>query len=145
MASIRRVRKGFRKEVLRSVSAGDGNIEKLMEIAGKYFGHDVGYEVLIKTFLGSEVSNALTYLRSDGLVESVGRKWLPATELTPEQSTVVSSRRWKRLRGELMSEVRFGHEHGLIEEATKASELLSMVASSSDEHADVDAANVPTA
>ena len=128
MASIRRVRKGFRKDALRAVSAGDGNIEKLIEIAGKHFGSDVGYEVLIKSFLGSEVSNALTYLRGEGLVESIGRKWLPASELTTEQSTTVSTRRWKRLRGELKEEVRFAHEHGMIDEATRASELLALVA-----------------
>jgi len=36
MASMRRVRKNFRKEVLRTISTGDGNIETLIEIAGKH-------------------------------------------------------------------------------------------------------------
>jgi hypothetical protein len=127
MASMRRVRKNFRKAVLRTISTGDGNIETLIEIAGKHFGHDVGYEVLIKSFLRNEVSNSLSCLRTEGLAETVGRKWKPADDLTMEESAIVSTRRWKRLRGELKAEVEFSHFHGLIDEATKASELLAMV------------------
>ena len=39
MASMRRVRKDFRKEVLRLVSTGDGDIETLTHLAGRFFGH----------------------------------------------------------------------------------------------------------
>ena len=74
MSSIRRVRRDFRKEVLQLISSGDGNIEKLVETAGRFFGRDVGYEVLIKTFLHNEVSNAVSCLRSDGLIETIGKK-----------------------------------------------------------------------
>lgn len=143
MASMRKVRKGFRKEILRSISTGDGNIETLVKLAGKHFGHDVGYEALIKSFLGSEVSNALAYLRSEGLAESIGGTWKPSTDLSMDESAVVSTRRWKRLRGELKSEVRFAHEHGLMDEATKASELLAMVATK--EVVTEEAASVPVA
>lgn len=146
MASLRRVRKSFRKEVLRAVSTGDGTIETLINnVAGKHFGRDVGYEDLIKSFLGTEVSHALAYLRSEGLVESVGKKWIPAAELTAAESTVVSTRRWKRLRGELKSEVRFAHEHGLMDEATKAAELLAMTSVADSEHVDAEANNVQVA
>lgn len=145
MASMRKVRKSFREEVLRAISSGDGNIETLIEIAGSHFGRGVGYEVLIKSFLGSEVSNALSCLRNEGIIESIGKKWKPATDLSVAESAVVSTRRWKRLRGELKSEVRFAHEHGLIDEATKASALLAMVSIGDGERVDVETANAPTA
>ena len=141
MASLRRVRKSFRNDALRLVNAGDGNVEKLMEVAGKHFGNDVGYENLIKSFLRTEVGNALAYLRTEGIVESIGKKWLPASQLTPGESVVVSSRRWKRLRGELKSEVRFAHEHGLTDEAIKAADILARV--SIGEHAEAEATSVP--
>jgi len=127
MASMKRVRKSFREEALRLVNAGEGNFEKLIELAGQHFGRDVGYETLIKSFLGSEVNNSMAVLRTDGYVESVGKKWVPAATLSPDQQEVVSIRRWKRLRGELKSEEQFAHEHGMTDRAAQAGELLSQV------------------
>lgn len=127
MASLRRVRRDFRKDVLRLISTGDGNIETLVESAGKHFGYDVGYEALIKSFLHSEVSNAVSYLRNESLIETVGKKWKPASELNDEDIDIISVRRLKRLRGELKSEVRLAHDHGRVEEAAKASKLLREV------------------
>ena len=100
MASLRRVRKDFRKGVLQLISAGDGNFETLIELADKHFGRDVGYEVLIKCFLGSEVSNAVSCLRNDREIETVGKKWKPVGQLEKSDIEVISTRRKKRLRGE---------------------------------------------
>lgn len=127
MASIRRVRKGFREEVRRLVSTGEGNFESLVELAGKYFGRDVGYEVLIKTFLGTEVGNAVSYLRNEGLIETVGKKWKLSSDLQLEDVEIISVRRLKRLRGELKAEVRLAHNFGRTEEAIAASKMLDIV------------------
>jgi len=127
MASLRRVRRDFRKEVLRLIGTGDGNIETLIKLAGSHFGHDVGYEALIKSFLGSEVSNAVSFLRNEGLVETVGKQWKPTDDLRDEDVEIISTRRLKRLRGELKAEVRLAHEHGRTEEAILASRMLDLV------------------
>ncbi len=127
MASLRSVRKRFRKESLRLVSSGDGNVEILKQLAGSYFGHQIGYEVLINSFLQNEVSNAMSYMRSEGEVESVGKKWKPVADLNEEDIDVLSSRRLRRLRGELTAEIRLCHEHGRTEAAISASEMLAIV------------------
>ena len=127
MASMRRVRRNFRAEVLRLVSSGNGNMETLTKLADGFFGRDVGYEVLIKTFLGSEVSNAVSFLRNEGHIETVGKQWKPAGELTDDDVTIISTRRLKRLRGELKSEIRMAHNFGKVEEAVLASRMLELV------------------
>ncbi len=127
MASLRTVRKHFRKEALRLVSSGDGNVEILKRLAGSYFGHQVGYEVLITSFLQNEVSNAMSYMRSEGHVESVGKKWKPVADLNEGDIDILSIRRLKRLRGELKAEIRLCHEHGRTEAATSASDMLAIV------------------
>jgi hypothetical protein len=127
MASLRRVRKHFREEVLRSIRAGEGNFETLMRCAGKHFGHDVGYETLIKTFLGTEVSNAVSVLRNEGHVETVGKKWKLADQLQMEDVQIISLRRLKRLRGELKQEIQLAHAHGLTEEAVAAARALEAI------------------
>lgn len=126
MASIRRVRKDFRREVLRLISSGDGNIQKLVEAAGKHFGHDVGYEVLIKTFLQTEVAYAVTFLRNEGHIETIGRQWKPVGLLHPEDATVILSRRQKRIRGELKELERFAHKFGRFDDATAAAQMLAV-------------------
>jgi len=130
MASIRRVRKSFRKQVLRFISSGDGNIEKLSELAGSFFGNDVGYEVLIKTFLRAEISNAVSFLRNEGQIETIGKQWKPVSELQPADVEVISTRRKKRLRGELKAEIKLAHNHGLIDDAVLASQMLGLLSSS---------------
>ena len=127
MPSMRKVRKDFRKEVLRQIRAGDGNIENLVETAGQHFGIQVGYEVLIKSFLQSEVSNAVSQLRNEGHIETIGKKWKAADELQREDVSIISVRRLKRLRGELKSQIRLDHDHGLIDEAAEAQRLLEKV------------------
>ena len=127
MASIRRVRKDFRKEVLQMISAGEGSLEKLMEIAGKFFGRDVGYEVLIKTFLQNEISNAVSCLRAEGHIETVGKLWKPIEQLQMEDVDAIALRRLKRLRGELKAQIKLAHRYGRTEDAVTASQMLKTV------------------
>lgn len=129
MAKLRRVRRDFRKEVHQLVNAGEGNFEKLMELAELSF-RDAGYHELLKTFWANEVHNAVSYLRDEGQIESIGKKWKPAAELTSEDVDVISTRRKKRLRGELKAEVRLAHQHGRTEEAVLASKMLDLVSQS---------------
>jgi hypothetical protein len=124
MRSVRRV---LRHEVLASVSAGEGDLPTLIKIAGRLLGRDVGYEVLIKTFLANEVSNALAHLRTEGHVESTGRVWKPMAALQGEDVDIVSTRRLKRLRGELKAQVRLAHDHGRVPEAIAADKMLSIL------------------
>jgi hypothetical protein len=127
MASIRRVRRDFRKEVFQLISSGDGSIQKLVEAAGRHFGHFVGYEVLIKTFLHSEVGNAVSCLRTEGQVETVGKQWKSIASLQSEDVEIISLRRLKRLRGELKAQVRLAHQHGRVEDAVAAARMLEIV------------------
>jgi hypothetical protein len=127
VASLRRVRRNFREEVLRLIRAGEGDMQTLLVLAGRYFGNDVGYEVLIKTFLGSEVSNAVSYLRSEGEVETVGKQWKMSADLQDDDIDIISVRRLKRLRGELTAEARLHHQHGRIGDAEVAGRMLSIV------------------
>jgi hypothetical protein len=109
------------------ISSGNGSTEKLIEAAGRHFGHDVGYEVLIKTFLHSEVGHAVSYLRTEGHIETVGKQWKPTSELRPEDIDIISLRRLKRLRGELKAQVRLAHQHGRTEDAIVAARMLELV------------------
>jgi hypothetical protein len=109
------------------ISSGDGNIDKLIEAAGGYFGHLVGYEVLIKTFLRSEVTNAVSTLRQEGCVETVGRHWKPVLALESDDVEQISMRRFKRLRGELKEEIRLDHAFGRHEEAAMAGKMLEVL------------------
>jgi len=127
MASIRRVRRDFRKEVLELICRGDGNTENLVEIAGRHFGHDVGYEVLIKTFLHNEVSNAVTCLRTEGLIETIGKKWKPVEQLQSEDIDVISIRRLKRLRGELESGLKLATDYNRAKDAEVVGRMLELV------------------
>lgn len=138
MASLRRVRRAFRKDALRLISSGDGNIQKLVEAAAKHFGNDVGYEVLIKTFLQTEVGNAVTFLRQEGHIETIGRQWKPVGLLAPEDATIILSRRQKRIRGELKEYERFAHKFGRFDDATTAAQMLE-VSSQQNESGDVHA------
>ena len=117
MASIRRVRKDFRNEVLRLIRAGDGSIQSLVETAGNHFGNLVGYEVLIKTFLHGEVGNAVSYLRNDGWIETIGKQWKPVDSLESEDIEVIQMRRQKRIRGELQAGMKLAHERGDLDTA----------------------------
>lgn len=127
MASMRRVRRRFRDEALRIIKAGEGNSESLIVLAGKHFGHDVGYETLIRAFLASEVSNAVSQLRNDGHVESIGKKWIALADLQSEDVDIIITRRQKRVRGELKELVRFNHEHGRTEDAITAAMALTAI------------------
>ena len=127
MASMRRVRKNFRKEVLRFIGSGDGNIETLMKLADGFFGRDVGYETLIKAFLSSEVGHAVAYLRNEGLVETIGKKWKIASELSGDDVAVISTRRMKRIRGELKSGIKLAHDHGRVDDAVVAARMLEII------------------
>jgi hypothetical protein len=126
---MRRVRKDFRKDVLKSISAGDGSIEKLTLLAGEHFGHQVGYELLIRSFLGTEVSNAVSCLRAENRVESIGKQWKTSEELEPEDIDIISIRRLKRLRGELRSTIQIANQHGRFDEAVSAAKMLGLIES----------------
>lgn len=127
MASLRHVRRNFRVEVLQLISSGDGNIKKLVESAGAHFGHQVGYEVLIKTFLQNEVGNAVKVLRDEGRIESIGAQWKPIADLQSEDVEIISVRRLKRLRGELKAQVHLAHQHGRTVDAVAAARMLEIV------------------
>ena len=139
MASLRRVRKNFRKDVLRLIGSGDGSIEKLVQLARQHFGHDVGYEVLIKTFLHSEVGNAVNFLRQEGRVETVGRQWIAVEKLQQDHVDQILSRRKRRIYGELESLTRFANSHGRFEDSVtsaKARESLVDAKKSDDVHSE---------
>jgi len=136
---MRQVRKRFRKEVFRLVSTGDGNTETLMKIAEVMFG-DVGYPKVLETFWRSELSNAVSFLRNEGLIETIGKQWKPIETLNTEDVEIISVRRLKRLRGELKAEVRLAHDHGLVEDAVLSSKMLDLVSQrlEAEELADVE-------
>jgi len=133
VAKLRRVRRGFREEVLQLVSAGEGNFEKLMQLAEASFA-DAGYHEVLRAFWAAEVSNAVSSLRTEGLIETIGKKWKPVSKLTGEDVDVISIRRKKRLRGELKAQKRLAHEHGRIDEAVAVGRMLDIV--SEQLHAD---------
>jgi hypothetical protein len=125
MASIRRVRRDFRKDVLRLVNAGEGNFEKLMQLADTHFGaNECGYKAVLKAFNSGEVNNAVSYLRAEGLVETVGKQWKPVGQLQSEDVEIIQVRRKKRVRGELQAGVRMAHHHGCTEDAVLLSRAL---------------------
>ena len=124
---MRRVRKRYREDALRLISAGEGNFENLRSLAASHFGHDVGYQELIKAFLGAEVNNAVSCLRGEGKVETIGKKWKMADQLQLEDVQIISTRRLKRLRGELKAQVKLAHDHGQVDEAIAASRALDAI------------------
>jgi len=126
-SSMRTVRRQLRKELLGAIGNGDGVLPQLIEIADRLLGRNVGYEVLIKTFCANEVSNALAQLRLDEEVETTGKCWKLVSKLEDEDVDIISTRRLKRLRGELKAEIRLAHDHGRIDDAALASEMLAMV------------------
>jgi len=124
---MRHVRRQLRKELLQAIKEEQGDLATLMQIADRLLGRAVGYEVLIKTFLSNEIANGLKQLRVDGEVESTGRLWKPFGDLKSEDVTKISTRRLKRLRGELKAEIRLAHDYGRVEEATVAARMLEIV------------------
>ena len=127
MASLRRVRKNFRTEVLRLIESGQGNWENLMSLATEYFGKDVGFDVVLKAYYQVEVSNAVSHLRNEGRIETVGKQWKQVADLDDSDVTVILTRRFKRIRGELKSQVRLAHEKQRVDEAIKASQALGVM------------------
>ena len=136
MASLTRVRRDFRNEVNQLISSGTGSTEKLVEAAGRHFGRDVGYEVLIKAFLRGEVSNAVSTLRGEGRIETIGHMWKPASQLVPADVAVISLRRLKRMRGELLAQVKLAQTHGLAEDVLAAGRMLEIVTTELDSRGD---------
>jgi len=128
MASLRRVRKNFRKEALRLIKAGEGNLKSLMQLADAHFGsNDCGYHAVLRAFHAGEVNNAVSQLRLEGEIETVGRSWKSTEDLQSEDVDIITLRRMKRLRGEAKSLARFAHEHGRTEAAISASHVVSIV------------------
>jgi hypothetical protein len=128
MASLRRVRKNFRKEVHQLIKAGEGNLENLMTLADSHFGsNDCGYHAVLRAFHAGEVNNAVSQLRLDGEIETVGRSWKSTENLQSEDVDIITLRRMKRLRGEAKSLAKFAHDHGRTEAAISASHVVSIV------------------
>ena len=136
MASLRRVRKNFRKEILRLIESGQGNWENLMRLATEYFGRDVGFDVVLKSYYQVEVGNAVSHLRSEGRIETVGKQWKPVEQLDDTDVTLIMNRRFKRIRGELQSQIRLAHDKQRVEEAIAASQafgIMSTICNDSEE------------
>lgn len=128
MASLRRVRRNFRKEVLQLVKSGAGNRENLLKLAEAHFSsNDCGFAAVLGAFYASEVNNAVSQLRIDGEVETVGRSWKSIEDLQSADVDIITLRRMKRLRGEAKSLAKFAHEHGRTEAAISASHVVSIV------------------
>ena len=128
MASLRRVRKNFRKEVLQLIKAGEGNLKNLMALADAHFGsNDCGYHAVLRAFHAGEVNNAVSQLRSDGEIETVGRSWKSTENLQSEDVDIITLRRMKQLRGKAKSLAKFAHDHGRTEAAISASHVVSIV------------------
>jgi hypothetical protein len=135
--SLRRARKNFRKEIHRTVSAGEGDSKSLMELADAFFGtNQVGYHEVIKSFCQAEVNNATSQLRNEGLIESVGRQWKPVDRLASEDIDLIQVRRQKRVRGELKAGMRMAHERGDIKLATVFGAAASALSLSEQEPAE---------
>ena len=128
MASkMRKVRRQFRQEMLRAIEAGNGTAETLEKIARAVLGNDIGLEVAMSSFYANEVNKGLAQLRTDGLAESTGKVWKLAGSLDGEDIEAISIRRMKRIKGELLAEIRLAHDNGRFEEATIASSMLAIV------------------
>ena len=130
MASLRSVRKELRNEILKSVNEGEFRLPAFTGIADHLMGRQVGYEQLIRTFLASEVNSALAYLRLDGKVESIGKLWKPVDSLESGDVDKISTRRKKRLRGELKAQERLSHQYGRIEDAIVAAKMITILTDS---------------
>ena len=127
MRSIRSVRRDFRKEVLQMISAGEGNLEKLMQLAAVTIGNEVSNSQLVRSFLHTELSNAVSQLRNEGEIETIGKQWKPAANLNESDVETISVRRLKRIAGELRSQLRLDHEHGRTESAIETADSLAVV------------------
>lgn len=134
MSSLRRVRKNFRKEVLRLVESGEGSWDSLIRLADAYFGsNSIGYHAVVKAFLHGEVNNAVAKLRSEGFVETVGRHWKSTENLQDEDITQIQTRRLRRIRGELKSQIRLAKDRGRNDEAAIARAALGVMSSCCDD------------
>lgn len=133
MASIHRVRKQLRKALLHAVSSGQGDIKSLKRITREIIGNDVGIERLLDNLYANEVSKAMAVLRSERLVETVGKVWKLMGCLDNSDVDTISLRRLKRLRGELRAQVRLAHEHGRTEDAILASDMLGKLTTKLEE------------
>ena len=129
MAGIRNVRKHLRKEVLKCVATGHGDLKTLTQVAREIVGNGVGVEKMLEGFYAGEVSKALAVLRSERRVESVGKDWKVTSDLDSTDVDTISLRRLKRLRGELTEEKRLAHEFGRTEEAVLAARMLDILSS----------------
>jgi hypothetical protein len=99
-----------------------------MDLAYSHFGrNECGYHAVLKAFNQGEVNNAVSQLRLEGKIETVGRQWKDAEALQSEDVDIIIIRRMKRLRGEAKSLGVFAHEHGRTEEAISASNVVSIV------------------
>lgn len=134
--SMRTVRRELRQQLLAAISVGSGDLRELVKIADHLLGQEVGWELLIRTFSHTEVQHGLAQLRLDGKVESAGKVWKLVGNLESEDVDTISTRRSKRLRGELKAEIRLAHEYGRTEDAIAASKMLEIIEARLQEEAD---------
>ena len=126
MASLRSVRKAFRRELRQLMASKGGYLlpHEGVALARAMFGREVGVDDLMESYCANQFNAAMAYLRSDRVAESVGREWVAVSQLKPEQVDGVTLRRLKRIVGELRSQVALDHETGRTEEAVKHSLAL---------------------
>lgn len=142
MASLHRVRKQLRKALLNAVSTGKGDTKSLKAITREIIGNDVGIERLLDNLYASEVSKGMAVLRSERLVESVGKDWKLLASLDSSDVDTISLRRLKRLRGELRAELRLAHEYGRFDDAIRASKMLETLTGKLEEVAEKSSSKV---
>ena len=134
MASLRRVRRSFRKAMLQLIEAGEGTYDNMVKLADEFYGsNDCGYKSVLTAFHQGEINNATSQLRTDGRIETIGKRWKAVEKLESSDVDVIIQRRVKRQRGEAKALVTFAHNHGRIEVATSASNVAHIFDRSEEE------------
>jgi hypothetical protein len=133
VASLRKVRKELRKAMLIAIKQGKRSTRDLFALADAHFGsNDCGYHAVIKAFVMSEVNNAVSFLRQEGHIETVGKEWKPVEEIDQDDALKIMARRKKQIRGLAKGATRFAHEHGHTEDAVCLLNVLGIVKAEDD-------------
>ena len=124
---MRSARRELREKLLNALSTGKGSLPELVRVADGLFSREVGYGILLNSFLANEVSQGLAKLRIDGAAESVGKIWKLANELDGDDVDKISLRRLKRLRGEFKAQILLDHNFGRTENAVAVARMLEII------------------
>jgi hypothetical protein len=126
--SLRKVRREFRRAVKHAIESGKRNTRDLLTLADAHFGsNDCGYRAVLNAFIKSEVNNAVSFLRQEGLIETVGKEWKLIADIDQDDALKITARRMKRLRGEAKSLTKFAHDRGMTEVAVTAANVVNIV------------------